>query len=521
MPNLAGRAIEGAPSLGRRVIDVGRGGSGHIISNGGGEVPELTVGVEVEAFGLQAGEGPRAMARLRCSQREPFSSGDPAVLPLDPDPRLSLVPGTGRGIGRGVGEGGGREGEGLGVVTAEDVTGQDPGGGRRHQRRHRGDPSADVDVGEGHHLDEFGWGHRIDVGSVGEAGEHHGLGVEQLDQVRGAAAGLFVLPLTGQVGGYLDPIDEGLGVQVVELVIGEGRVADPFQEGLGLEPEVLVAVTDRVAAGDPVPHPTPGPGSRAVLTVRRPFVGEAVVEDPARVQDAGVGVRIGRQRRDGPQVRRLGSCHVELAVPGVGDAGHPYVSVGPALAGQELHQVVAVGGLEVLHELEGSPRTPGTPHVDADHHVALGHVQQGLRGRVTGLGGVIARVVDQHRPGPCPRPDREVHVHRQLGAVPGRQVSVPGVDRVGGGLVVVPGVTRMILGVGHLQTGNGIRTARHPVVGTRRHLAEQERPGRVGDTGCHLVTIVVDKPYVPARRQTGGVHLVHAPSGHQRTGRHR
>ena len=92
----------------------------------------------------------------------------------------------------------------------------------------------------------------------------------------------------------------------------------------------------------------------------------------------------------------------ELADPAVGDAGHADPAVQhPGLAGDGLHDVVAVEALQLLEVVEGAAGAAGAAHVHVDDRVAE-QVEDRLMplcgpGRI---GVSVARVLDQGRIGP-------------------------------------------------------------------------------------------------------------------------
>ena len=162
----------------------------------------------------------------------------------------------------------------------------------------------------------------------------------------------------------------------------------------------LIRLADLVALLDPLVGPALALGGRGRLrvvdAVLGPLDGEAGVEQPARVE-RGRGVVDHRERRDRGEVGRPGGADEELADPAVGDAGHPDPVVQhPGLAGDGLHDVVAVEALQPLEVVEGAAGAAGAAHVHVDDGVA--EQVEDLADAALGPGRVgvaVARVLDQ------------------------------------------------------------------------------------------------------------------------------
>ena len=289
---------------------------------------------------------------------------------------------------------------------------------------------------------------------------HERVGGEPVEHVGPVAAGLFVLPRARDQHVGLDVLHElrrreritAVGEVVGELRIELGRRVRVV-EGLLLQVDVLAAQqhvvgTRGVAVVDAIDHP---PGCVRVrplvllVPLGSPTEREAVVEDAARVQGAAPRVVDDRDRRDRVEVRWRGPGHEELTDPGVGDADHADVTVGPRLGRDGFDRVVAVERLQVLEEVERAARAATPADVDADPRVtARGHQQLVLRLAGGGARRVVARVLEHGGVRTVLRRAGEHDLHGELRAVTGGEVAVPGVVPEVGDLEVLVRIERLV-----------------------------------------------------------------------------
>ncbi len=219
--------------------------------------------------------------------------------------------------------------------------------------------------------------------------------VERLDHEREAAAGLLVLPGTGEVDGHLD-----VAHHVGHPAGRERRAEVAHGAPEGFEVEVLAADAvvgrgDLVALGHPLRVPALTPGFRLEVASSQPRPGEPRVVDAARPLLAPQVVDH-RQRCDGGQARRSAGSHEELADARVAESDHAGAAVEhPGLAGDDLDHVVAVGRLRRAQHVEHAAGAAAATHVHSHHREAQQVGEQGARLRLVGVGGGVARVLDR------------------------------------------------------------------------------------------------------------------------------
>ncbi len=252
-----------------------------------------------------------------------------------------------------------------------------------------------------------------------------------------------------------------------------------------------------------------------MLTLRRPPLREPAVVDAARSQRAASGVGDDRQRRDRGEVRRLLRRDEQLRDSGIRDADHADRAVlDPRLRGDRLDDVVAVGRLQRLEELERSTRASGAADVHADGREAERTGDQRARLRRRGIRGRVAGVFDDRRVGAGLGRTRERHVDREQGSVARLEVAVPGCDR----LSRVEGVVRNVARRGHVdRRAHGVGVGDAEVLAGRDVAKDQAALG-VGGLRVDQAVVAVDEAQLLAGIRAGQPHLLHAPMGDEGRG---
>ena len=180
------------------------------------------------------------------------------------------------------------------------------------------------------------------------------------------------------------------------------------------------------------PWPLAGAACASCCAIARPRQREPVVEDAARPQRAAARIGDHRQRRDRGEVRRPHRRGEELRDARVRDADHADLAVrDPRLRGDRFDDVVAVGPLQRLEELERAARTAGAADVDADGCEPERGRDQRARLRRVRVRRRVPGVLDDGRVRTLVGRARQRDVHRQQGAVTRLEISVPGADRLG------------------------------------------------------------------------------------------
>ena len=375
------------------------------------------------------------------------------------------------------------------------------------------------------------------MGAVHHGDENTLVSVQRVQEGGPLRSDLLVLERAGQEDGHLyvrGP--RGRRARVEQRGRTTEVRADERLEALGLQMELLVGQAGLVAGGDLGRRPRlPPAGCRAGVccALGHPAGGEAVVVDPAGIP-GGVEV-VGRaERRNGRQVRRVGSRHHQLGETRVGDPDHPHLVVEhPGLCADRLHHVVAVVVRRETEEVERTAGTSGAAHLHADR----GEAEQGCHdradnGRGVGQQGIARRGVTLQRVNEAVRPchvvagvldhggkrtvgqrlaGREAHGGGQQDAVAHAHVVESGVELLSG----VERRGRCRRRGQHRKGGRAasarVRTLREAVAGSRCQAADDEAAESVDHPGSHLGPAGVQDGQSGAGWDTGHVGLPDRP----------